>query len=116
MSMIMKKQVMDDGRVVRLVFRTILDDEAHPFDANSYVSDQYGWIHMEEVDGGDGAMVRYKSYVHSNMAHPKRQDVERVAKLARFTWTTEAMEDPVELCCTCSRQRFVPLKQSSSGS
>ncbi|KAF0715809.1 Aste57867_3178 [Aphanomyces stellatus] len=81
MSMIMKKQVMDDGRVVRLVFRTILDDEAHPFDANSYVSDQYGWIHMEEVDGGDGAMVRYKSYVHSNMAHPKRQDVDALAQL-----------------------------------
>ncbi|KAF0715810.1 Aste57867_3179 [Aphanomyces stellatus] len=78
MSIILKKQVVDD-RVVRIVFRSILDDEGHPFDPNSYVSDQYGWMHLEEA--GTKA-VRVKMYVRSNMIHPKVEgDADELVKL-----------------------------------
>ncbi|KAF0715808.1 Aste57867_3177 [Aphanomyces stellatus] len=84
MSMIMKKQVVDDnGRVIRIVFRTILDDEGQPFDPNSYVSDQYGWMQLEEVDDGSmtAASVHVKTYVRSTMMQPKEEDADEFLRL-----------------------------------
>ncbi|KAF0715812.1 Aste57867_3181 [Aphanomyces stellatus] len=103
MSMIMKKQVVgDDGRATRVVFRTVLDDEAHPFEAESYVSDQYGWMHMES-ESSDGTAVRYKSYIRSNLMDTKREDVDELVDLASalhldggygLTRTTTTKDDP----------------------
>ncbi|KAF0715815.1 Aste57867_3184 [Aphanomyces stellatus] len=61
--------------VARIVYRTILEDAAHPWDASSYSTDEYGWVHLETcVDGG----VRYKSFARVNFRRPAKQDDEAV--------------------------------------
>ncbi|KAF0715811.1 Aste57867_3180 [Aphanomyces stellatus] len=97
-SVIMKKQVADDGRAFRIVFRTVLDDVAHPSEGDSYVNDEYGWIHVEDVD----ARAQYKSYIRTNIMLPKHGD--KLAELMGALYleegqamATQMKDNPVKL-------------------
>ncbi|ETV93931.1 hypothetical protein, variant [Aphanomyces invadans] len=77
-SVIMKRFVLNDGTTVRVVFRTIFDDEAMPILGKTYAVDQYGWIHMEEHADGS---VLYKSFVKSHFVLPNPEDVNDLTAL-----------------------------------
>ncbi|KAH9107610.1 hypothetical protein LEN26_007505 [Aphanomyces euteiches] len=76
-SFVVKKQELEPS-VRRIIFRSILDDEAIPFDAKSYVSDNYGWIHIEENE--DTSFV-YKCFMRSNFSMLQPDDVDNLADL-----------------------------------
>ncbi|KAG9402694.1 hypothetical protein AC1031_007306 [Aphanomyces cochlioides] len=76
-SFVVKKQELGPS-VRRIIFRSILDDEAIPFDAKSYVSDNYGWIHIEESE--DTSFI-YKCFMRSNFSMLQPDDVDNLADL-----------------------------------
>ncbi|RHZ01030.1 hypothetical protein DYB37_008429 [Aphanomyces astaci] len=67
-SVILKRRMVDCNHV-RLVFRSILDDEAHPFAADSYVSDQYGWFDVQQV-GTATTLMCYTKATSARDQHP----------------------------------------------
>ncbi|RHY54626.1 hypothetical protein DYB38_012257 [Aphanomyces astaci] len=78
-SVILKKRQLSASHV-RVVFRSILDDAGHPFDADSYVSDQYGWVDVELTDDDDG-LVTYKGYAKAKYVLKPRQNDANLAEL-----------------------------------
>ncbi|CAK4481936.1 unnamed protein product, partial [Aphanomyces euteiches] len=76
-SYILKRQKLG-ARAVRIVVRSILDDEAIPFDKDSFVCDHHGWIHIEESE--DSSCIIYKCYWRGAFAILKPNDVDDLSE------------------------------------
>ncbi|RHY22830.1 hypothetical protein DYB32_009386 [Aphanomyces invadans] len=126
---ILKKQLVH-GNHFRMVFRTVLDDEADPFDEDSFVSDLFGWIDIEQTE--DGATTQYKSFAKAKLLlNPRRNDTSTAEVLALieslhfderapFTLSDENPTKLSELIFRASNATFLDLLeaylQAESGS
>ncbi|OQR84697.1 hypothetical protein ACHHYP_13043 [Achlya hypogyna] len=62
-SMIIKKYICKATGRVCIVWRSVLDDEGWPHATDSFVNDEYGWLHFEPKDNNH---VNYKVYLCSS--------------------------------------------------
>ncbi|CAK4636030.1 unnamed protein product [Aphanomyces euteiches] len=79
--MVLKRQRVG-SHTLRIVFRSILDDEEDPFEPGSIPLDAYGWIHVEE---NKDKSFMYKCFMRGNVDVLGSDDLEHIAdELCRF--------------------------------
>ncbi|KAF0715817.1 Aste57867_3186 [Aphanomyces stellatus] len=70
-GIVMKKRMFDGGRRVRIVWRTVLDDELMPFAHDSVVSDHHGWVEFDTTMEGP---VQMKAFYQLKVAQEDQVD------------------------------------------
>ncbi|KAG9402603.1 hypothetical protein AC1031_007212 [Aphanomyces cochlioides] len=79
--MVLKRQRVG-SHTLRIVFRSILDDDEDPFEPGSIPLDAYGWIHVEE---NKDKSFMYKCFMRGNVDVLGSDDLEHIAdELCRF--------------------------------
>ncbi|CAK5189776.1 unnamed protein product, partial [Aphanomyces euteiches] len=76
-ALILKRQQVGP-RTVRMILRSIANDEADPFEPDSFVCDHCAWFHIEEMDD---ASYLYKSFVRGNFSGFKPDDVMNLSSM-----------------------------------
>ncbi|KAH9096963.1 hypothetical protein Ae201684P_011696 [Aphanomyces euteiches] len=106
-GVILKRQQLGP-RTIRMAFRSIANDEGDPFEADSFVCNQYAWAHIEETD--DGSFL-YKSFMRVNTKVFQPADMSSLANMAELVavdhaWKTQAPLDTMTISTTLFEAAF----------
>ncbi|ETV93927.1 hypothetical protein, variant 1 [Aphanomyces invadans] len=85
------KRTVAAGRVVHVVWRTVLGDDAMPFSADSFVSDQCGW--MTIVRGHAPHTVVCKAYYKAVLANSTDDSIHTLSQMMREIHLRDAPVD-----------------------
>ncbi|KAH9123463.1 hypothetical protein AeMF1_005551 [Aphanomyces euteiches] len=106
-GLILKREQLGP-RTVRMALRSIANDEAHPFEADSFVCNQYAWAHVEETD--EGSFV-YKSFVRTNSKIFQLEDIPNLVLMSKLVcadlpWKTQPPLDPMTISTSLFEATF----------
>ncbi|OQS05888.1 hypothetical protein THRCLA_02030 [Thraustotheca clavata] len=90
-SGIVSKVYREKNGDTSFLWRSVLEDEGIPYVSDSFINDEFGWIHFEKVDEN---FVRYKAYVQiSSPIPPSTTNIDELSQLVQLLHidSTEAL-------------------------